>query len=205
MLKKGSVLSCQESLITNKNGKQSPKQTWNIIKEEGVESASIRRVAAEAGMSAGALRHYFSTQDEMLLFIMNYYLEEGKKRSQNKEWSEKPLRAVEEVLLELVPIDDEKKAETSVWWIFALRSLTSDTLKEKKDEMTNGTYELAKSMLEILVLKGILLDSINVELEKIRLSALIDGLSIHALLRPDVYTPEKVKEVIRTHLETLCN
>ncbi|MCM3094342.1 MULTISPECIES: TetR/AcrR family transcriptional regulator [unclassified Cytobacillus] len=178
---------------------------WNIIKEEGVESASIRRVAAEAGMSAGALRHYFSTQDEMLLFIMNYYLEEGKKRSQNKEWSEKPLRAVEEVLLELVPIDDEKKAETSVWWIFALRSLTSDTLKEKKDEMTNGTYELAKSMLEILVLKGILLDSINVELEKIRLSALIDGLSIHALLRPDVYTPEKVKEVIRTHLETLCN
>jgi hypothetical protein len=30
-------------------------------------------------------------------------------------------------------------------------------------------------------------------------------LSIHALLRPDVYSPEKVKEVIRYHLETLCN
>lgn len=178
---------------------------WNIIKEEGVEKASIRRVAAEAGMSAGALRHYFSTQDEMLLFIMNYYLEQGKKRSQNKEWSENPLQAIEEILLELLPIDEEKKIETSVWWIFALRSLTSETLKEKKNEMTNGTYELANSMIEILVLKGILSDSINVELERRRLSALIDGLSIHALLRPDVYSPVKVKEVIRFHLETLCN
>lgn len=185
--------------------KQIAEAAWNIIRKEGVEKASIRRVAAEAGMSSGALRHYFSTQDEMLLFIMNYYLEEGKKRSQNIEWSENPVQAVEEVLLELVPIDEEKKIETSVWWILALRSLTSDTIKDKKDEMTDGTYELANSMIEILALKGVLSDSMNAELEKSRLTALIEGLSIHALLRPDVYSPEKVKEVIRYHLETLCN
>lgn len=178
---------------------------WNIIKKEGIEKASIRRVAVEAGMSTGALRHYFSTQDEMLLFIMDYFVGEGKKRSELKEWSKNPLQAVEEVLLELVPIDEEKKIETSVWWIFALRSLTSDVLKGKKDELTGGTYELAKSMIEILVLKKILSDSVNVELETIRLSALIEGLSIHALLRPDVYSPDKVKEVIHYHLKTLCN
>ena len=188
-----------------KKRKSIAEAAWNIIKKEGIENASIRRVAIEAGMSAGALRHYFSTKDEMLLFIMDYYLEEGKKRSQSKIWSDNPLQAVAEVLLELVPIDEEKKIETSVWLILALQSLTSDTLKEKKDEMTNGMYELASSMIEILVLQGILSDSTNVKLEKSRLAALIDGLSIHALLRPDVYTPEKVKEVIRYHLETLCD
>ncbi len=188
-----------------KKRKSIAEAAWNIIKKEGIEKASIRRVAIEAGMSAGALRHYFSTKDEMLLFIMDYYLEEGKKRSQSKSWSDNPLQAVAEVLLELVPIDEEKKIETSVWLILALQSLTSDTLKEKKDEMTNGMYELANSMIEILVLQGILSDSTNVKLEKSRLAALIDGLSIHALLRPDVYSPEKVKEVIRYHLETLCD
>ncbi|GIN59831.1 HTH-type transcriptional regulator PksA [Lederbergia ruris] len=188
-----------------KKRKSIAEAAWSIIKEEGIEKASIRRVAIEAGMSAGALRHYFSTKDEMLLFIMDYYLEEGKKRSQSKSWSDNPLQAVAEVLLELVPIDEEKKIETSVWWILALQSLTSDTLKKKKDEMTNGMYELANSMIEILVLQGILSDSTNVKLEKSRLAALIDGLSIHALLRPDVYSPEKVKEVIRYHLETLCD
>lgn len=188
-----------------KKRKSIAEAAWSIIKKEGIEKASIRRVAIEAGMSAGALRHYFSTKDEMLLFIMDYYLEEGKKRSQSKSWSDNPLQAVAEVLLELIPIDEEKKIETSVWWILALQSLTSDTLKEKKDEMTNGMYELASSMIEILVLQGILSDSTNVNLEKSRLAALIDGLSIHALLRPDVYSPEKVKEVIRYHLETLCD
>lgn len=188
-----------------KKRKSIAEAAWSIIKKEGIEKASIRRVAIEAGMSAGALRHYFSTKDEMLLFIMDYYLEEGKKRSQSKSWSDTPLQAVAEVLLELIPIDEEKKIETSVWWILALQSLTSDTLKEKKDEMTNGMYELASSMIEILALQGILSDSTNVKLEKSRLAALIDGLSIHVLLRPDVYSPDKVKEVIRYHLETLCN
>src|SRR5690625_1841779 len=184
----------------NKKRKLIAEAAWNII-----ENVSIRRVAAEAGMSPGALRHYFSTKDEMLLFIIEYFIEEGKKRSEHKEWSKNPLQAVEEVLLELVPIDEEKKIETSVWWIFALRSLTSDVLKEKKDEMTNGTYDLANSMIKILTLKGILSDSVNTDLESSRLSALIEGLSFHALIRPDIYTPEKVKEVINYHLKTLCN
>src|SRR5690606_8894269 len=177
---------------------------WNIIKREGMEKASIRRVALEAGMSAGSLRHYFSTQDEMLLFIMNYFLEEGKKRTEQKDWSENPLQAVEEILLELVPMDEEKKVETSVWWIFAIRSLTSEVLQEKKDEMTDGTYELVNSMIQMLILHEIVPNSINVELETSRLAALIEGLSIHALLRPDVYSEEKVREVIRYHVETLC-
>lgn len=33
--------------------------------------------------------------------------------------------------------------------------------------MTNGMYELANSMIEILVLQGILSDSTNVKLEKV--------------------------------------
>lgn len=178
---------------------------WNIIKKEGMEKASIRRVAAEAGMSAGALRHYFSTQDEMLLFIMDYFLGVGKKRTEHKEWSADPLETVTEVLLELVPIDEEKKIETTVWWMFAIRSLTNDKLKEKKDEMTDGIYELAKSMIQLLVSQGAVPETVDAELESIRLSAFLEGVSVHALLRPDVFTPEKIKEVIRHHLQTLSD
>ncbi|GIN59825.1 hypothetical protein J8TS2_41440 [Lederbergia ruris] len=49
-----------------------------------MKKASIRRIASEAGMSTGALRHYFSNQDELLLFIMEYFLARGKERSENK-------------------------------------------------------------------------------------------------------------------------
>jgi AcrR family transcriptional regulator len=49
------------------------ESAWRINESKGIEHASIRAVAANAGLSPGALRHYFSTQDELLLFIVDYY------------------------------------------------------------------------------------------------------------------------------------
>ena len=178
---------------------------WNIIEKEGIEKASIRRIASEAGMSTGALRHYFSNQDELLLFIMEYFLARGKERSENKSWSKNPLIAVQETLLELVPVDRDKQTETSVWLVFAIRSLTSVALNTKKDELTEGEYILMETLLEILIKAGYVNKDINIEIEKLRLSVVIEGLSIHALLRPDIFTIEKTEQIITHHLNELCN
>ncbi|GIO26507.1 TetR/AcrR family transcriptional regulator [Ornithinibacillus bavariensis] len=178
---------------------------WKIIETEGIEKVSIRRIASEAGMSTGALRHYFSNQDELLLFIMDYFLARGKERSENKSWSKNPLIAVQETLLELVPVDQDKQTETSVWLVFAIRSLTSVALNTKKDELTEGEYILMEALLEILIKAGYIRKDINIEIEKLRLSAVIEGLSIHALLRPDIFTIEKTEQIITHHLNELCN
>ncbi|EHB63155.1 MULTISPECIES: TetR/AcrR family transcriptional regulator [Paenibacillus] len=178
---------------------------WKIIETEGIEKASIRRIASEAGMSAGALRHYFSNQDELLLFIMDYFLARGKERSKNKSWSQDPFIAVQETLLELVPVDRDKQAEAGVWLVFVIRSLTSAALNTKKDELIEGEYILMKALLEILIKAGYVKKDIDIELEKLRLSAVIEGLSIHALLRPDIFTIEKTEQIITHHLKELCN
>ncbi|MCM3635750.1 TetR/AcrR family transcriptional regulator [Paenibacillus camelliae] len=178
---------------------------WRIIETEGIEKASIRRIASEAGMSSGALRHYFSTQDELLLFIMDYFLDRGKERSDNKSWSKKPLIAVQEILLELVPVNRDKQTETGVWLVFAIRSLTSVVLTKKKYELTEGVYILMEAVLEILIKAGYINKDINIEIEKLRLSAVIEGLSIHALLRPDIFTIKKTEQIITHHLNELCN
>ncbi|MBJ8056453.1 TetR family transcriptional regulator, partial [Bacillus cereus] len=51
-----------------------------VIKQEGLESASVRKIAVEAGISAGSMRHYFSTQQELFLFSMNLIQERVKER-----------------------------------------------------------------------------------------------------------------------------
>ena len=48
---------------------------WRVIRSRGVDGASIRTVAHEAGWSPGALRHYFSTQSELLTFAMQMVVE----------------------------------------------------------------------------------------------------------------------------------
>ncbi|AGN37226.1 TetR family transcriptional regulator [Bacillus paralicheniformis] len=178
---------------------------WKIIKTEGIERASIRRIASEAGMSTGALRHYFSNQDELLLFIMEYFLARGRERSENISWSTNPLNAVRETLLELVPVSQDKQTETGVWLVFAIRSLTSAALNAKKDELTEGEYILMEALLEILIKAGCINKTINIEIEKLRLAVIIEGISIHALLRPDIFTIEKAEQIITHHLNELCN
>jgi len=43
-----------------------------LVSSRGVEAASLRAVAAEAGVSMGAVQHYFTSTDEMLLFALEY-------------------------------------------------------------------------------------------------------------------------------------
>jgi len=51
-----------------------------VVSRGGVESASIRAVAAEAGWSLGAVQYYFSTRDELLLFAGRQLLADAEAR-----------------------------------------------------------------------------------------------------------------------------
>lgn len=181
------------------------ESAWSIIEAKGIEHASIRAIAAAAGVSPGALRHYFSTQDELLLFIVDYYLTRGVDRAaEGLEISRIPMKAAKEVLLELLPMDTEKRTAASVWWVFAIRSLTSSALQVKKDELTDGLHHLSKIVIDLLSTAELLPSSTDIELETFRLAAVIEGLTILALLRPEIYSPETVERVVVRHLRELC-
>lgn len=182
------------------------ESAWNIIEEKGIEHASIRAVAAAAGLSPGALRHYFSTQDELLLFIVDYYLTRGAARAaEGLVISHVPIKAAREILLQLLPMDAEKRTAVGVWWNFAIRSLTSLALQAKKDELTDGLHFLTKAALEILAQAQLLPSVVDIQLETLRLAALIEGLTILAMLRPELYTPETVEQIVTRHLRELCS
>lgn len=40
---------------------------WAVVARNGLDAVSLRTVAAEAGISAGRVQHYFATKDEMVL------------------------------------------------------------------------------------------------------------------------------------------
>lgn len=50
------------------------RAVWAVIARAGVEGATVRAVAAEAGWSMGALRYYFATQDGLLRFALEVML-----------------------------------------------------------------------------------------------------------------------------------
>jgi AcrR family transcriptional regulator len=166
---------------------------WRLVVREGIEAASLRRVAAEAGWSAGSLRHYFQTQSQLLAFAMELVVQRVTERiAAMVPWPdlhESARRALQEVL----PLDDERRAEMQVWLAFTMRSLTDPELRPLRDEAHSGLRTLCRDVVAAL-------GAADPEREGQRLHAFVDGLALHAILAPDVTTPQRQVELLDAQL-----
>lgn len=178
---------------------------WRVIRRDGLERASVRNVAREAGFSMGALRHYFSTQDELLAFAMRLVIERARGRIEALDLSSRGSReAAELVLREVLPLDSERVAEAEVWLALTGRALVDPTLRAIRAESYDLLEWLCRRMICSLVESGETLPGLNVELEAGRLYAVIDGLAMHAVVRPERATADLVSSVLERHLDGLC-
>ncbi|MFJ9553533.1 TetR/AcrR family transcriptional regulator [Nocardiopsis sp. NPDC101807] len=92
---------------------------WRVIAASGPAAVSIRSVAAEAGWSPGALRHYFQTREELLVFAMNLSEERATERirglSARQPADMPPTDRVAEYAEQLLPLDETRRAEYRAW------------------------------------------------------------------------------------------
>jgi AcrR family transcriptional regulator len=176
---------------------------WRVIRRDGVDQASVRTVAKEAGWSPGALRHYFGSQSELLAFAMRLVVERVEDRVGALDTAGDPREAVEQVLRELLPLDDERRAENEVWLAFTARALIDPGLRAQHNEVYDALSQACGSALEALAGPGQAGDRGATALQVERLHALVDGLAVHTALRPDLMPPERIVAVLRLHLDAL--
>jgi AcrR family transcriptional regulator len=176
---------------------------WRVIRRDGIDQASVRTVAEEAGWSTGALRHYFATQSELLAFAMRLVVEQIEDRIATLDQPTEPREAVEQVLHELLPLDDERRAENEVWLAFTARALIDPELRAQHSEVHDALHQACVSALETLAAAGRANADPDMVLQVERLHALLDGLAVHTALRPDLMPPEQIVAVVRLHLDAL--
>ncbi|MFC9712571.1 TetR/AcrR family transcriptional regulator [Paenibacillus sp. NPDC056933] len=177
---------------------------WRVIRRDGMEQASVRNIAVEAGISAGSMRHYFSTQSELLLYAMNLVSERVSNRIAQMSFDASPLENMKLLLLELLPSTDEKMAEMEVWYAFTAKSKTEPALKEHADKLYDELRHAMATVITYLMELNLSRTDLDKELEIERLYALIDGLGIHAILRPDQMNTKIMDDILTMHLVTLC-
>lgn len=178
--------------------------TWKVIAEEGLENATVRNIAKASGLSVGSLRHYFPTQSELLLFSMELVSERVKKRVGGKNYKGEPLEVVAELIGELLPIDDERKIEMEVWFVFSAKSLVDPKLKALSDKVYEEMHQGLAFVLSKLSEDGLLKKELDLETEVDRLHSLVDGMALHHLLHPNVFTYEKMIQTLKSHLQSIC-
>jgi AcrR family transcriptional regulator len=178
--------------------------TWNVIVREGLENASVRKIASEANLSVGSLRHYFPSQSELFLFSMELVSERVKKRLESKKYDGPPLDMFQEALSEVLPIDEDRKIEMEVWLVFSAKTLVDRKLEELSKnvfiQMRTGIERIISTLHSLQLLR----ENVDQHAEVIRLHALIDGLATHHILHPSTVTNKEMIHTLRYHLQSLC-
>ena len=155
---------------------------WRVILRGGIEAVSIREVAAEAGLSTGALRHYYRTKEELLAGADRLLVERVIGRLEQRPRGGTVREVVRTALCQVLPLDDERYTEAAIWFAFANRSFGDRWIPHKHRSVFDGTRELCQWMVYELVAVGELAPGTDPEKEVYRLHALIDGLVIQALM-----------------------
>ncbi|GAA1556907.1 TetR/AcrR family transcriptional regulator [Kribbella lupini] len=179
---------------------------WRVVRRDGMRAASVRTVAAEAGWSAGAVRYYFPDQDGLVSFAMDLVAQRVRARVSQLEPTGTPVEIALRYLEEVIPLDPERLAEFDVWLSFTAQAQAESGaggLRKLLGPVNEGLRGLCNSLLTHLSEAGRLRPDLDLDLETERLHALIDGISLHVTIQPDVTTAERVREVLAAHVLSL--
>lgn len=177
---------------------------WRVIRRAGIENASVRNVAQEAGISPGSMRHYFSTQAELFSFSMGLVSERVTARIASLPFDRPILEATKDVLRELMPLNEESRAEMEVWLAFVSKSLSEPSLRDHAERVYG---ELRSAMLLVvgaLVDYGFAPKQTDIEKEAERMHVFVDGVALHGLTYPDRMPPDRMEKLLDEYLESLC-
>jgi len=164
--------------------------SWNVIAEQGFGAVSMRSVAAAAGCTTGALTHYFSDRNTLLIKTLRAaHMAAAKRMAAVAETSESDVQRLRAVLLESLPLDDERVREWRVWLAFWGASMSDAALAAENRRRYTEWQSLVQSLLAPL--------SPSAEADAELLVALVDGLGLNTVRHAD-------GDVGLTHQQSKC-
>ncbi|GIG69159.1 HTH-type transcriptional regulator PksA [Phytomonospora endophytica] len=152
-----------------------------IIATRGLDAVSLRDVATEAGVSMGAVQHYFKTKEDMLVFALEDVNERGAARVAAYLADipdATPRDTLRGVLLQIIPVDEESAEAVAVGLAFWTKSTSSPRLAEHLRE----GYGKLRDLIVFLLERSGTAPGVNVADEADALFALAEGLSSHVLV-----------------------
>ncbi|MGN5731633.1 TetR/AcrR family transcriptional regulator [Arthrobacter psychrochitiniphilus] len=186
---------------------------FRVMQERGMTQASLRNVAAEAGLALGSVRHYFENQAELMEFAFRVNSERIHLRALDKlveleetELPTEPADLLEKcagVLEELLPLDAASSADAVVHMEFLLDARTNSLLFDAAQDDYRATGAVVGRVVLQLLENPLAVPGLVPVDEAERLMGLLDGLSLRMVLQPAWAPPAQGQSTLRRHLLSL--
>ncbi|HEX3721446.1 MAG TPA: TetR/AcrR family transcriptional regulator [Nitrolancea sp.] len=166
--------------------RQIAEAVLRVTATRGLESVSLRDVAAEGGISMGLVQHYFRSKDQMLLFACEYLIERTNQRiaeriaaSSTPQTGRSFLRTL---LAEILPLDEERRAGTRVWVAFLARAAVEPELERFMRDTWTNSHNYFAGVIRAAQERGEIAPERDPQREAVSVFALTDGLVSHILM-----------------------
>jgi AcrR family transcriptional regulator len=176
---------------------------WRVIVRDGIEGTTIRAIAKETGWSTGVLSHYFADKDEIIASALRLAYERIASRWDEKLDGLTGVSALYELVVDNLPLDDERKLETQLlmnYWSMMIRGHDLTARPRRRGPLLIDL--LTRFVREGQEAGEIRLDEAPEDIAE-RLLGLIDGFSLHGLLNPDRLNDERQIALIGQEFERL--
>lgn len=177
---------------------------WRVIAARGIDEVTIREIARESGYSSGVLAHYFENKDDLLAHALRLSHTRIQKRYDAELVAPLPADQLKGILLDNLPLDEQRELETRIEMSFWARALRNDALHEIQEQESETLRALLRGLVEKAQADGAIAPEHDIEETLELLGAVIDGVSLHALLYPGRLPAEKQAKVMEFALELLA-
>lgn len=167
---------------------------WRILVRDGPAELSVRKVAAEAGLSPSSLRYTFPTQASVREAAVGLLLQRLARRVERATVAERGRGSARAILLELLPLDEERRAEMEVTVSFLTLAMTDPTLREAYERTHAAVRDVCATALTYL----------DTEPERVDLThAVVDGLAFQLLAREADSDASNAVAALDAHLDLI--
>ncbi|MEU5852353.1 TetR/AcrR family transcriptional regulator [Saccharopolyspora shandongensis] len=184
------------------------RAVWAVISRDGIEGATVRKVADEAGVSAGGLRHYFDSQRGLLRFAAEAVATNAGARLAEHLHTERPgMRRAQLLLEEFLPLDEERRVEVDVWSACLMRARVDHSLDGLRKTAWDGERHVCRIAVADCCAApppttiGDELPDARLEQLARRLHIFVDGLTLQAATYPRELPASGVRRMLRAELE----
>ncbi|MBI3786392.1 MAG: TetR family transcriptional regulator [Deltaproteobacteria bacterium] len=177
---------------------------WRTIARRGIEGATVREIAAAAACSTGVVSHYFRDKDELLVFALRLAHQRAAQRMAAPVAHQPPVKALRSVILEALPLDEERRIEWRIWISFWGHAVGHARLLAEHHKRNREWHHLVLSLLRAAQRERQLVLRLPIDSSADALLALVDGIGVRATLEPETLPPRRQIEMVDSHLAAIA-
>lgn len=183
--------------------RQIAEAVWRIASGRGLEDVTLRQVAAEAGVSTRLVQYYFGSRDALLLGALELLSLDQKRLVEERIPADaSPRRLVREILVGLLPLDDQQRMFLLVQLAYFIRALNDEALAAAfLDPEDESLERLLVEIMSAARSAGHVADGLDLDREADTLLAVSTGVGPDILV--GLKTADQVIAVIDYHLDRI--